>query len=129
MKKKMAAIILFDIGMCLLLFGAYGYKFNRQEASDQVTASGTAQVSGEWQKDDASAQTKNKDPELSQAEKRNQNSIQQQEDEAVKKIAITFDGEVIIGLRKPRIFCKGGRSSRILINLGYIEQAVLHIVR
>lgn len=112
----MAAIILFDIGMCLLLFGAYGYKFNRQEASDQVTASGTAQVSGEWQTDDTSAQTKNKDPELSQAEKRNQNPIQQQEDEAVKKIAITFDGEVIIGLRKPRRFCKGGRSSRILIN-------------
>lgn len=103
MKKKMAAIILFDIGMCLLLFGAYGYKFNRQEASDQVTASGTAQVSGEWQTDDTNAQTKNKEPELSQAEKRNQNSIQQQEDEAVKKIAITFDGEVIIGLRNPEV--------------------------
>lgn len=61
MKKRKAAIVIFDIMMCLLLLFAYGYKYGR-----------TAPVSG-------------------QAQNISNRDGNKEEDREIKKIALTFD--------------------------------------
>lgn len=73
MKKSMAAIIIFDLLMCLLLFGVYEYKQGELKQA-AGTALGRGINSAEGQSAQSGRDTGNK-----------------LEDEDVKKIALTFD--------------------------------------